>query len=162
MSRSYRQITRADLSRLASIAASDRRALFARNPRLAKLYGQRVICVLLCQGAALHYVDGTSGVNDFDVWTFYRARPAHSFPPRRNMPHDFGALRFGKSPDRPHFVGRRVDCIGRSIPCRRGRDPFTAVRLWLTSSANPSPRHLAKKAAIVLEPARHRGKVVWP
>jgi hypothetical protein len=33
-----------------------------------------LVCVALCQGAALHFVDGENGVKDFDVWTFYAAR----------------------------------------------------------------------------------------
>jgi hypothetical protein len=27
--------------------------------------------VPLCQGGALHYVNGSNGVKDFDVWSFY-------------------------------------------------------------------------------------------
>ena len=78
--RSYEPIGREDLVRLARIARLDREDFFARKTRYRAL-DERLICVALCQGAALHYVDGKSGVKDFDVWTFYAARPDHpAFP----------------------------------------------------------------------------------
>jgi hypothetical protein len=43
------------------------------------VYDKRVIAVALCQGAALHYVDGKTGVKDFDVFTFYAAHPEGPF-----------------------------------------------------------------------------------
>lgn len=72
--RSYERISKRDLAELAAIAAEDRAARFARRPRWS-VYRKRVICIALCQGAALHYVDGKTGVKDFDVWTFYSAFP---------------------------------------------------------------------------------------
>ena len=80
MSRSRRPIDIADLARLAQIAAEDRMDLFARKTELGRLYWNRVLCVLLCQGAALHFIDGKNGVKDFDVWTFYRAHPRRPYP----------------------------------------------------------------------------------
>jgi len=162
LGRSYLRIEDADLQRLAQVAMEDREDLFSRNASLAGLYRGKVICVTLCQGAAQHYVDGKSGVKDFDVWTFYRAHADRKFPPRRNVPRDFGDPKFGKSPDRLDFVGRRVDCIGRSIACKQGQDPFDAVREWLRLSPNPSPRMLKRKAAVVLEPSSQRGRIIWP
>jgi hypothetical protein len=44
---------------LSVIAAEDRESRFARRPRWA-VYRDRILCVALCQGAALHYVDGRS------------------------------------------------------------------------------------------------------
>ena len=161
MSRSYRKITDADLRRLANIARTDLEDLFRRKPDLAKLYRGRVLCVALCQGAALHFLDGRNGVNDFDVWTFFEQGRGRAFPPRRKQGRDYGDPKFGKSSDRPDFVGRRVDCIGRSIQRRRGQPPLDAVREWLSTSRNKSPRLLSRKAVIVLEPAEARGRVLW-
>src|SRR5438445_6563879 len=67
--RSLERITVRDLTQLARIAAADRQAFFAKQPKWAKL-AERVVCVALCQGAALHFIDGRNGVKDFDVWTF--------------------------------------------------------------------------------------------
>jgi len=37
---------------------------------------------VLCQGAALHYVNGKNGVKDFGVWSFYAQHDDWPFPPR--------------------------------------------------------------------------------
>ena len=37
-------------------------------------------CVALGQGAARHYLDGQTGVKDFDVWTFFAAAPTRPYP----------------------------------------------------------------------------------
>lgn len=161
MSRSQCSIEPADIAQLAKIAAEDRADLFARKPELGRLYKDRVLCVALCQGAALHFVDGKNGVKDFDVWTFYRAHQSGPYPYRRNVARDFGDQKFGTSQDRPDFVGRRVDCLGRSIPCPREQDPLEAVRDWLRSGRTKSARKLAEKAVVVLEPESERGTVIW-
>lgn len=160
--RSLEKITVTDLQRLAAIARADREDLFRRKPELGKLYAKRLICATLCQGAALHYIDGQNGVKDFDVWAFFREQSKQPFPYRRNVPHDFGYPKFGISPDRPDFVGRRVDCIGRSIPCKEGQDPIKVVQNYLLSSSNKSPRLLAKKAVIIIEPEELLGIIAWP
>lgn len=160
--RSMEKITKADLQRLASIARSDREDLFRRNSSLGKLHRNRVLCVALCQGAALHYLDKKNGVRDFDVWTFYHEHHECPFPYRRRMRRDFGHPKFGKSPDSPTFVGRRVDLFGRSIPYERDQTPIEAVRCYLANSRNRSPRLLAKKAVIILEPEDQLGEVLWP
>ena len=60
--RSLERITRADLKRLARIADEDRADFFARHPEFAILYGRRVLCTALCEEAALHYLNGVTGV----------------------------------------------------------------------------------------------------
>jgi hypothetical protein len=70
--RSYERLTADDLRRLAAIAKDDRGARFARRPRW-RPYADRILCVALCQGAALHYVDGRNGIKDIDVYVLRRA-----------------------------------------------------------------------------------------
>jgi hypothetical protein len=65
--RSFIKIERTDLERLALLCREDREEFFNRHPRWQKLYADRILCVALCQGAALHYVNGKNGVKDFDV-----------------------------------------------------------------------------------------------
>src|SRR5438270_7723971 len=65
------QIGTADLLRLAALAADAEAELFRRNPQGSGRYVGRLLGRALCQGAALHYVDGSNGVKDFDVWSFY-------------------------------------------------------------------------------------------
>ena len=160
--RSFEQIRREDLARLAAIAHADRDDLFSRNPDLGSAYRDRVLIVALCQGAALHFLNGRNGVKDFDVWTFFSNNPSRQFPARRNVHRDFGDPRFGVSTDQPDFRGRRVDLIGRSIPWRSGQNAVEAVQNYLRTSKAESPRLLAQKAVIVLEPENEMGTIIWP
>jgi hypothetical protein len=135
--RSYERITPKDLDRLAEISRQDREDFFARKPRYLVLE-ERLACVALCQGAALHFVDGENGVKDFDVWTFYAARPDHpAFPWRRRVARDFGDPRFGRTPNTAGFVGRRVDLLGRSIEVGEEGDPAAALAAYLSEKAAP-------------------------
>jgi hypothetical protein len=160
--RSYESITQDDLSRLANIAHLDREDRFERKPRWRSLYGARVIAVALCQGAALHYLDGENGVKDFDVWTFYATNPEAQFPPRWRTVRDFGDPKFGTTADSPAYLGRRVDLIGRSLPVDVGADVGSVLPKYLSAGRTLSARLLAKKAVVCLEPAERIGEIIWP
>jgi hypothetical protein len=148
---------------LAELASTDREELFARRPLLGERYARRVLCVALCQGAALHYLDGRNGVKDFDVWAFYAQHPDGPFPQRRVGRRDFGRSKFGRMPDDiGPYIGRRVDLIGRSLPERQDADPVQALRRYLQESRTSSARALARKAVILIDPAPLRGVTVWP
>jgi hypothetical protein len=82
MDRSPARIDVADLLRLAALAADAETELFRRNPRGSGRYAGRLLGRALCQGAALHYVDGENGVKDFDVWSFYAELDDWPFPAR--------------------------------------------------------------------------------
>jgi hypothetical protein len=129
--------------------------------------------VALCQGAGLHFVDAEigrrrlNGVKDFDVWTFFAAKPGRRFPAdRRNVHHDFGRSRFGRWPREPaqfqHFEGRRVDLLMRGLPVRRNADPIEAVRAWLAEGRTESAKRLAEKGVVLIDPPRFRGIIAWP
>lgn len=160
--RSFDRITAADLARLAELAAADRAEFFRAYPDWAKLYAKRVLCSALCQGAALHYVGGDVGVNDFDVYTFYAAHPARHWYAKRIKHRDFGDPKFGRSVEKPTPVGRRVDLMGRELRAAPGDDPVVAVRRYLEAAKTATARLLAKKAVVLLEPEELRGRVVWP
>lgn len=160
--RSYLPISRADLLRLAAIAAADRADYFARYPDWADLYAGRVLCTALCQGAALHYLYGAAGIQDFDVYTFYAEHPGRPWYARRRAVYDFGDPKFGQSADRPHFVGRRVDVWGRAIPAEPGDPSAQAVRAYLALGVTETARRLAQKAVVLLQPAAELGTTIWP
>jgi hypothetical protein len=125
--RSFARIGKDDLLHLAALAADVEAGLFARTPEGAGRYAGRLLCRALCQGAALHYIDGKNGVKDFDVWSFYAARDDAEFPVRWRKPADLGPSKFGRYPgDPPRYTGRRVDCLGRSLPVQPGADPVAA------------------------------------
>jgi ankyrin repeat protein len=160
--RSLERVGIDDLRLLGALAARDRTELFFRNPGTGRLYADRLFAVALCQGAALHYLDGATGVKDFDVWSFYTESPVRRFPPRRRARADFGDPRFGVSLDSPHFIGRRVDLIGRSIRGADPADPVGSLQRYLATARSQSARLLARKAVILIEPAHLLGTVAWP
>lgn len=160
--RSFKRITKSDLVRLREIAKGDLKSLFTRFPETGRRYHDRLIAIALCQGAALHYLNGKNGVKDFDVWSFFRAHKDKPFPYRRNASADFGISKFGKSPDWDHFVGRRVDLLGRSLPCSDGDIPIDVLRAHLSMGRSASARALAAKAMILIYPDDQLGTVVWP
>jgi len=78
------------------------------------------------------------------------------------MNADFGPSRFGRNPDDEGFTGRRVDFLMRGIHCRLGADPVLALRRYLAESRTTSAWYLAQKAVVLIDPAKLRGRVVWP
>lgn len=158
--RSYEPIAVEDLEKLAGIAYQDRETFFQDFPNWAELYAQRVLCVALCQGAAMHYIDGLTGINDFDVYTFYKTHPQKHWYARRIKSYDFGNPKFGQSVDRPNFIGRRVDCLGRDINVKEGEDVIMALRQYIQNGKTETARLLATKAVVLLAPSC--GTVVRP
>lgn len=158
--RSYRIIEITDLKRLALIARKDQDEFFKNYPEWARLYSGRQICIALCQGAALHYIDRSTGINDFDVYTFYRRHPQKYLYPKRLKYYDFGDAKFGQSQDKPNFIGRRVDCMVRSIDALEDEAAENSIQRYLINGNTETARFLAAKAVVFLEP--NCGKVIWP
>jgi hypothetical protein len=160
--RSYERITKTDLRRLGALALADLHSLFARYPETGRLYRNRLFAVALCQGAALHYIDGKNGIKDFDVWCFFRSTRLRPFPYRRNSTADFGRPKFGKSPGWEHFAGRRVDILGRSLDVAPGADPGPVLQSYLREGRTTTAHHLAAKAVVLILPTERVGEIVWP
>jgi hypothetical protein len=162
-SRAMQRITKRDLEKLAAIARADRERMFERNANWAP-YRSRLLCVALCREAGQHYVDGKTGVEDFDLWTFFARSPGRPFPDmalfRRRATADFGPSRFGRTPGAPgKFEGRRVDLLSRSLDVGARANPAAAVRAWLEAGGSESARRLAEQAVVLIEPSP--GKVIW-
>jgi hypothetical protein len=139
--RSLAHIERNDLLRLAELAAQAEAGLFTRHPDGAGRYTGRLLCRALCQGAALHYLDGKNGVKDFDVWSFYADLGDGPFPYRWRGTADFGPSRFGRYPgDPPSYAGRRVELLGRSLPAPPGADPAAVLRDYLSAARTASAK----------------------
>jgi len=159
--RSKEPITGSDLKVLSRIARKDREAFFQRYPDWFKLYSNRLLCVALCQGAALHFVDGLNGVKDFDVWSFFRENPGKpAIPYRRIVSQPFEYSKSGTSPIIREFIGRKVDLLFRSIPCSSDACPIVSIQHYLTERRTQAARCLAEKAVVLIEP--FQATVVWP
>lgn len=162
--KSYARITRTDLKRLLAIARLERDDFFARHKEYAILYRKRVLCTALCGAAALHYMNGQSGFESFEVWTFYAQHPEASFPHWHEERYDYGTSRkFGRLAGAPDtFKGRPVVLAGRSIEASPVDDPLEAVQYYLRRGATPVARRLAERAVVLLEPEYLNGYVAWP
>ena len=161
--RSYELITKADLRRLARIAQEQRDDFFTRHAEFAILYRKRVLCTALADDAALHFLNRTTGVSEFSVWSFYAEHPEAPFPFHVVDHVDFGQSKFGRATDAPEgYVGRRVVLHGRSIDATPEQDPLEALQRYLRAAASPSSRDLAHKAVVVIGPERLLGTQAWP
>ena len=160
--RSFAPITSSDLHRLREIALNDRRSFFAKHTKWSTLYLDRLLCIALCQGAALHYLRGDTGINDFDVYLFYSEHPEQAWYAKRIKSYDFGDAKFGQSIDKPRFVGRRVDILGRSILASPGDDPMRSLQNYLRQGNTQTARLLSEKAVVLLEPVEYLEQVIWP
>ena len=162
MKRSKERITRSDLKKLLALARSDMAEFFERNPSYKNYEGKEVL-VALCQGAALHYIDKTNGVKDFDVWFFYPARSSN-LPYRRRGVVDFGESKYGVHPEARNrgFHGRTVDVLMRSDKCFKGKAPEKEISNYLSSKKTQTSILLSQKAVIGLCPEALFGEVLWP
>ncbi|MBL1258430.1 hypothetical protein [Methylocystis sp. Sn-Cys] len=160
--RSFETIDIADLRRLADIARERIERAFIAHPAKRALYDGHLLAICLCQGAADHFLApaASDGVQDFDMWAFFRPRPGARLWNRKPFTADFGPSRFGRSPlDPPKYTGRRVDVLWRDIPCETG--VMEAVAAYFSDPQTESARALRKKAAVVAWPSETAGLVIW-
>src|SRR5512134_2099554 len=151
--RSHARITRADLRRLARVAHEDREDFFERHPEWAILYRKRLLGTALCGNAALHYLNGITGVDRFEVVAFYAEHTDAPFPFQRVSQADFGKSKFGRGvKPADTYEGLRVSLEGRSIAGGPGDDPLEAIQRYLRAGATPTARDLARRAVVMLEP----------
>ena len=130
--RSHARITRVDLKRLVRLAQEERDDFFTRHPEWAILYRKRILCAALCGDSALHYLNGITGVSEFQVWTFYAENSEASFPPHHVSHLDYGESKFGRNAALPEsYKGRRVELQGRSLDARPDEDPLEALQRYL-------------------------------
>jgi hypothetical protein len=160
--RSFVKIEASDLERLGVLCREDREEFFSRHPKWQRLYADRIMCIALCQGAAIHYVNGKNGVKDFDVWTFYAERRDAAFPWRRRGTKDYGLSKFGKHPDDVGYIGRRVDLLARSLPFAVTADPVQSIQAYLAGGRTKTANALSRKAVILIEPQGLMGQISWP
>ena len=173
--RSVALITDSDLRRLHDIAWECLEYRLSRNKDL-RGFREQLVCIALCQGAALHYIDGTTGVKDFDISAFFTTTNVPTLGFRRGSVRESGLHKFGKHPDIPGRKGYRTrwcDFFIRAItPLDVERtqaittndgegDPVALVRSYLANGATRSARFLAQKAVVSLWPEPVFAKVLW-
>ena len=161
--RSYARITRTDLKRLLRLAQDERDDFFTRHPEWAILYRKRILCAALGGDGALHYLNGITGVSEFQVWTFYAENSRGSLPP---SPHLAPRLRRVEIWPQRRPTGELQGAAGRAAGalagCPAGDDPLEALQRYLKARASPSARELSSKAVVLLEPDEFLGVEAWP
>lgn len=161
MRRSNEKITKFDLRKLLRLARADIDDFFDRKSTYKKPYQGKEKLVALCQGAALHYIDGKNGVKDFDVWFFYPQKGDVILPYRRTGLVDFGKSKFGKHPNNLLFEGRGVDVLMRSTKDFDRGSPESCISDYLSNCKTVTAKLLSQKAVVGLYPERVFGKVLW-
>jgi len=166
--RSYEKITKSDLKRLLKLTKDDHKDFIRRHPKYKNL---KVLSICLCQGGALHYLDGKTGIRDFDTYIFFERNQSIRYPCRRRGFGDFGESKFGKTyinPSNSQSVnkytqakGRYVDIMGREID-NIDNDYEKSIQNYLKEPKSATPYFLSQKAAVVLEPINDLGKIIWP
>jgi hypothetical protein len=153
-------MSKEDLAYLRHVALGRLERLFASHPDGSGRYRGRMLCLLLCQGSALHFCDGTSGIKDFDVWAFFDELAAIAFPWRWRGTADFGTSKFGRHPKDAGYAGRRVDVLGRSLKRLCGETGVAAATRYFREGRTRSARLLARRPVIDLS-ADRCGQAIW-
>lgn len=153
--RSFEPIQYEDLALFAKASISKLTEVFGRTA-VASLYRDRLLLLVLAQGGALHFENGTNGLKDIDVWAFFANGPDRPFPHRVRWTADFGPSKFGRSPDDVGFTGRRIDILGRSIDVCIDESPEASVKRWLNGWST-SAVALRKKPMFIISPPEKLG-----
>ena len=164
--RSYKKITKDDLLRLRKIAIDYQKELCKKRVKYKSL---ERLCICLCQGAGKHYIDGTTGVRDFDVYTFYKKNGVN-YPYRNVVIRDFQDNKFGTTDGYSEkvqnklkdFTGRKVDIMGRQISVNKNETFKASVERYLSTEPTETAHFLAKKGVVVLDPLDNLGDILWP
>ncbi len=112
------------------------------------------------QGAALHYIDNTNGIKDFDIWFFF-PNIKMTLPYRRRGVVDFGVSKFGKESNEKILSGRRIDVLMRSDSYFDSGNPKTCLHNYLKFKKSKTAKMLREKAFIGLFPKNVFGEVLW-
>jgi hypothetical protein len=159
---SFETITRADLRRIARIAEQEREEFFGRRPDWRLLYRRRLLCTALTGRSALHYCNGTSGFEQFDVCLFFAAHAEAAFPHRWLSLRDFGDSKFGRAATGGNYEGRRIRICGRSIPGRPSDNPVALLQTYVRRGRTPTAQQLRGEAVVLIGPVHYLGYAAWP
>lgn len=156
------------LHRLADLHLKYLDGLFKRCPGgTTGMYKDRLKLICLMQGGAEHFLRGSHGIKDLDVFGFFESLPD---PHRKKRIGrgcrtcvDFGESSFGRHPkDPPHFLGRHVDILNKNFVVENGEDPAESLVRWLKSGGMfSSAWFLHYRPAICLWPKNRCGEILW-
>jgi hypothetical protein len=153
LDRRHEPLTLDHLKLFASWAQDEHEAFFRRRPHQRARYADRFLFAALCQGAGLHFVNGTNGVKDIDFYQFYHQHPEHRMMSRGP---------FSRNRDVPGFGVRTVDWLRTVVPDAFVKtDISELVSGFLSAPPTANAKHLRKKAVVGLVPEDIFGRVLW-
>lgn len=135
--RTYEILNSKDLERLRDIVLKEQEDFFKRNPKFTG-YRNRLIGICLCQGAAAHYIDKQAGIQDFDIWFFYKAEKDNLMWVRK------------RRSIKTAYLNKRIDFLKRAIPeelCNL-ENAGEIIKNYLLVSKQKTPKFLLEKAGI--------------
>jgi len=161
VSKVYRNqpVTRLELEKLLALAMAEEDDFFScqRNDHLIAPYRDRLLCIALCQGAALQYADCGYGVADFDIHFFYAQNPA-----KRRLSRAVPRI----IADVGSFDSIPVDFVRTVVPHATPSSETGVIvgqlHAFLRETPTRNAVHLAQKAVVGLSPAALFGEVLWP
>jgi len=163
--RSYKKIESQHLLKLKEIALTDQNNFFKHYPDYI-IFKDKLYAVLLVQGASKHYVDGITGIKDFDILVLYKENTSNNkcICYRRMKSYDCGMPNFGRYPkDRKKYSNRRVDIrmgeIGSDVT--RGNDLKTSLKNYFKEGKTKSIKKWRKKAVIGIYPKEILGEIIF-
>jgi hypothetical protein len=169
MERSYLEIQRQHLEKLRDVTKERIRRFFENNLRQA-IFKDKLFAIVLIQGAALHFLDLTNGIKDFDILLIFRESNAvsnnsvkHIFV--RRLTCDSSMPEFGRYPrDNPNkFPNRHVDIFLREIENNylAGNDILQGLKNYFKNKQSTSFDHWRAKPVIGIWPEEILEKIIW-
>ena len=159
MSKLYRQhpVTVRELESLLALAIGDEERFFREHDNCVVPYRNRLLCIALCQGAALQFLGQGYGVADFDVHFFYAKNP--------DKPRLSRAVKRTIA-DVGGFAAIPVDYVRTVVPGATltgdTRSTVEQLQAFLQQRPTANAFHLAQKAVVGLSPSPLFGRVLWP
>ena len=155
--RTYEILTADDFKEMRNYALEELERFFQISHSKYQVYQNKLIAICLGQGAAKHYIDKKTGIEDIDIWFFFEEDDNVKIPHRRNMRKQTRKP-FTKLGTKP------IDFLKKMIPRNcivKGNKPGT-LQDYLTKCKTQTASKLSEKPIIGLHPDELFGKVLWP
>jgi len=160
--RTYEQLGLDDLKEIRqhALVELDRFLYRIGNPKgKYVVYRDRLIVICLCQGAAQHFVDRTTGIKDIDVWFFFQEHRDVKIPDIKNMRYSVYVIFKNIGKKRVDFLkkGLRKDIIDTA----KSTEPGEILSSYLRRANTHTSQSLSQKSVIGLYPDKVFGKAIW-
>lgn len=160
--RTYEKLGVSDLQEMKCHALKELSRFYVKVGKPAgkyKVYKHKLIAICLCQGAAQHFVNGTTGIKDLDIWFFFKEDANVKIPDIKNMRYSVDKLL-------KNLGVKRIDFLKKSIKASvlsnsKTQQPQDLLRAYLQHANTTTSKELAKKPVVGLYPEKIFGVIIW-